>query len=154
MGLIDNRTVFFQIMAWHRTGDKSLPIHMMTHLSQVCITSYKGSTYLITHWGQVPHICVSRLTIIGSNNGLSPGLRQAIIWTNAGILLIWTSGTNFNEILSEIHTFSVKKMYLKMSSAKWRQFCLRLNVLSGICQPCIILWKIHYTTFTPIGQRT
>ena len=45
------------------------------------------------------HICVSKLTIIGSDNGLSPGRRQAIIWTNAGILLIRTLGTIFREIL-------------------------------------------------------
>ena len=78
------------------------------------------------------HICVSELTPIGPYNGLSPGRRQAIIWTNAGILLIEPLGTNFNEILIEIHTFSFKKMHLKMSSAKWRPFCLGLNVL--ICQ--------------------
>ena len=48
------------------------------------------------------HICVSKLTIIGSDNGLSPGRRQAIIWTNAGILLIWPLGTNFSEISIEI----------------------------------------------------
>ena len=48
------------------------------------------------------HICVNKLTIIGSDNGLSPGRRQAIIWTNAGILLIGPLGTNFPEILIEI----------------------------------------------------
>ena len=42
----------------------------------------------LTHWGRVTHICVGNLTIIGSDNGLSPGRRQAIILTNAGILLI------------------------------------------------------------------
>ena len=42
------------------------------------------------------------LTIIGSDNGLSPGRRQAMIWTNAGILLIGALGTNFSEILIEI----------------------------------------------------
>ena len=47
-------------------------------------------------------ICVSKLTIIGSDNGLSPGRRQAIIWTNAGILLMRPLGTNFNEMLIEI----------------------------------------------------
>ena len=76
------------------------------------------------------HICVSDLTIIGSDNVLSPGRRQAIIWTNAGILLIRTLGTNFSEILSKIHTFSFKKMHLKLSSVKWRPFCLGLNVLN------------------------
>ena len=55
----------------------------------------------LTHWGRVTHICVSKLTIIGSDNGLSPGRRQAIIWTNAGILLIRTLGTNFSEILKQ-----------------------------------------------------
>ena len=44
-------------------------------------------------------------------------------------LLIWTSGTNFHETLSEIHTFSFMKMHLKMLSVKWRPFCLSLNVL-------------------------
>ena len=44
------------------------------------------------------HICVSKLTIIGSDNGLSPGQRRAIIWTNAEILLIGPLGTNFSEI--------------------------------------------------------
>ena len=42
----------------------------------------------ITHWGRVTHICVSKLTTIGSDNGLSPGRRQAIIWTKAGMLLV------------------------------------------------------------------
>ena len=74
-------------------------------------------------------ICVGKLTIIGSDNGLSPGRRQAIIWTNAGILLIRTLGTNFNEILSEIQSFSFSKMHLKMSSAKWRLFGIGFNEL-------------------------
>ena len=79
-----------------------------------------------THWGRMMHVYLSKLTIIGSDNGLSPGRRQAIIWTNGGILLIWTLGTNF---FSEIHTFSFKKMHRKMLSGKWRPFCLGLNVL-------------------------
>ena len=75
------------------------------------------------------HICVGKLTIIGSDNGLSPDRRQAIIWTNAGILLIGPLGTNFSEFLIEILTFSFKKMRLKMSSAERRAFCLGLNEL-------------------------
>ena len=54
----------------------------------------------LTHWGRVTHICVSKLTIIDSENGLSPDRRQAIIWTNAGILLIGPLGTNFSEIFN------------------------------------------------------
>ena len=47
---------------------------------------------------------------------------QTIIWTNVGILLSEPLETNFREILIEIHTFSSKKMHLKMSSEKWRHF--------------------------------
>ena len=80
----------------------------------------------LTHWGRVTHMCVSKLTTIGSDNGLSPGRRQAIIWSNAGILFNWTLGTNFSEILSEIDSFSFKQM----PSGKWRPYCLGLNVLT------------------------
>ena len=45
------------------------------------------------------------------NNGLSPGRRQTIIWTNARILLIRPLGTNFNEILIEIYAFSLKNTF-------------------------------------------
>ena len=91
--------------------------------------SFVVDGYRLTHWGRVTHICVSKLTIIGSDNGLSPGRRQAIFWTNNGILLIRTFRTPFSEIVSEIHTFSFKKMHFKMSSGKWRPSCLGLNVL-------------------------
>ena len=87
---------------------------------------------ILTHWGRVTHICVGKLTIIGSDNGLSPDRHQAIIWTNDGILLIGPVGTNFSEILIEILTFSFKKMRLKVSSVKRRPFCLGLNVLKWI----------------------
>ena len=83
----------------------------------------------LTHWGRVTHLCVSKLIIIGSDNGLSPGRRQAIIRTNAGILLIRPLGTNFSEFLIKILIFSFKKMRLKVSSAKRRPFCLGLNEL-------------------------
>ena len=84
---------------------------------------------ILTHWGRVTHICVGYLTSIGPDDGLSPGRRQAIICTNAGILLIGPLGTNLSEIQIGIQTVSYKKMHLKMSSVKWRPFCLGLNVL-------------------------
>ena len=110
----ENESTLFQWMVCHRTGDTPLPEAMIA---------------LLTHWGQVTQTCVGKLTIIGSDNGLSPGRRQAIIWTNARILLIRPLGTNFSEILIGIQTFSFKKMHLKMSSAKCRLFCLGLNEL-------------------------
>ena len=83
----------------------------------------------LTHWGRVTHICISDLTSIGSDNGLSPGRRQTIIRTDAGILLIRPLGTKFSEFLDEILIFSFKKMRLKVSSAKRQPFCLRFNKL-------------------------
>ena len=91
----------------------------------------------LTHWGRVTHICLSKFTIIGSDNGSSPGRRQAIIWTNAWILLIWPLGTKFSEIIIKLHTFSYMKMHLKLSSAEWRWFRLGLhdliNTTGGTC---------------------
>ena len=110
--------------------DYSKSIAKALELLQSCSKSWCDIP--LTHWGRVTHICVSKLTIIGSDNGLSPDRRQAIIWTNAGILLIRPLGTNFNEILIEIPTFSFTKMRLKVSSAKRRPFCLGLNVLTHL----------------------
>ena len=84
----------------------------------------------LTHWGRVAYLCVDKLTITGSDNGMSPGRHQAIIWTNAGMLLIGSLGTNFSEIPIIIQTFLFKRMHFKMSSEKWRPFCLGLNVLT------------------------
>ena len=108
------------------TGIRSEQHHVGSKLGT---TRNTLSTMVLIHWGRVTHKCVSKLTIICSDNGLSPGRRQAIIWPNAGILLIGPLGTNFSQILIEIYTFSFKKMHLKMSSWKWRPFCLGLNEL-------------------------
>ena len=75
---------------------------------------------LITHWGR---------TVIGSDNGLSTGRRHAIIWSNAGILLIVPLETNFYEFFIEIHTFSFKEIHWKivvwkMASILFRPQCV------------------------------
>ena len=80
-------------------------------------------------------ICVLK-TIIASDNGLSPGRHQAIIWTNAGILLSRPLETNFSDMLIRIHTFPFHKMRLKISPAKSRTFSLGLNVLSICLHRC------------------
>ena len=125
---------FEDLFRWFKYLVRSSPIDVILNLSNVKITvSYciqNSKRTHITHWRRVTHICVSKLIIIGSDNGLSPGRHQAIIWTNAGILLIGPLGTNFSEMLIEIHTFSFKKIHLKMSSGKWRPFCLGLNVIT------------------------
>ena len=87
-------------------GNKSLDLVIMfwTVKKQQILLSYcifwsvSKPLESLTHWGQVTHICISRLIIIASDNGLSPGRCQAIIWTNAEILLIGPLGANFSEI--------------------------------------------------------
>ena len=122
-----------QIILWHGNMSCCCSNEYATY-GQIDIRGFGfwGNYYsvsLLTHSGRVMHICVSKLTIVGSDNGLSPGRRQAIIWTNDGILLIGPLGADFSEILIEILTFSFKKMRFKLSSAKWRPFCLGLNGL-------------------------
>ena len=101
---------------------------------------------VLTHWGRVTHICISKLTIIDSDNGLSPGWRQAIIWTNAGILLIGPLGTNLSEILIEIHTLSCTKMCWKMSLKDGDHFVSPSTLLSSIH-----LWFILYFVFVELA---
>ena len=60
---------------------------------------------------------------IGSDNGLSPIRRQAIIQTNAGLLSIGRLGTNLSEILIKIPNFSFTKMHLYISFGKRWPFC-------------------------------
>ena len=88
---------------------------------------------VLCRWGRTTHICVCKLATISSDNGLSPGRGQAIIWTSAGILSAGPLGTNFSDILMGIQIFSFKKMHLKMSSAKWRPIYLGLKVLIQYC---------------------
>ena len=75
-------------------------------------------------------ICVSKLTIIVSDDGLSPGQRQAIIWTNAGISLIGTLGTNFSEFFYRnsyifIQENAFENVVCKMAAILSRPQCVK-----------------------------
>ena len=68
----------------------------------------------LTHWGRVTHICAGDQGIIFSR-------KRRVAWSAPSHFLnqcwnVWIglSGTNFSEILIEIHTFSFKKMFLKI----------------------------------------
>ena len=96
----------------------------------------------LTHWDAVTHISVNKLSIIGSDNALSPGQRIAIIWTNAGILLIEPLGTNLSEILIRIHKSSLKKTHLKMLSVKCQSFYLRpqcIKTVIGVSAQIVVI---------------
>ena len=99
----------------------------------------KPEAIILTHWRRVTHICVNKLTIIGSDNGLSPGRRQAIIWTNAGIVN-WTLGNKLQWNLNRNLNIFMQLMQLKVSSGKWRPSCLGLNVLTN---NGLVYWRIY-----------
>ena len=91
--LTETKTFFVLGVAYlqkEKTLAKEISCDNKKHLLNGNELTMKRTTSPLTHWGRVTHICVNILTIIGSDNGLSPGRRQAIIWTNAGILLIGT----------------------------------------------------------------
>ena len=73
-------------------------VYFMSYVYSFYQCGIGTTVWEVTHWGWVTHICVSNLTSIASDNGLSPGGRQAIIWTNAGTLLTGPSRTNFIEM--------------------------------------------------------
>ena len=79
----------------------------------------------LTQWGRVTHMCVSRLTTIGSDNGLSPDRRQAIIWTNAGILLVGPLGT-------KLHWKLYQKSYIWIKENAFENILSRLQYVKRI----------------------
>ena len=173
----DDQSTLVQVMAWCRQATshylsqcwpRSLTPYGITrpqwvnfNLELFWVTTFHCLTWMylfihaLTHWGRVTHICVSKQTIISSDNGLSLGRHQSIISTNDGILLIGSLGTNFSEILKEIYTFSFKKIRLKMSSGKWRPFCLGLNVLIPMMVKLIFVSKsaLHCCWYATATRR-
>ena len=110
---------------------------------------------MLTHWGRVTHICVTYLTIIVSDNGLSPSRHQAIIWTNDGILLIRPLGTNFSEILIEIHKISIQEnafenIVCEMTAILSRPQCVKC--WSCTCMNLVI--NSFTIILTPDGARS
>ena len=94
---LENRQISFVITKFH--------FHLF-------LSWYVISEQLLSHWGQVTHICIGNPTIISSDIDLLPGQHQTIYWTNAGILFIGSLGTNLSEMLIEILTVLLNKMHL------------------------------------------
>ena len=136
-----NTTVVKKPISMQQQVTHSITKQIYVFLGMHCI--------LLTHWGQKTHICVSKLTIIGSDNGLSHGRRQAIIWINAGICLIWPMGTNLNEILIGIQTFSFNNVYLiriSISNPTPKQLDVLRFCTLCFCSTQTIWWHLFYYT--------
>ena len=94
---------------WIIIIDKNEYVHFPVY-EQQNLTHATQTYEPLTHLGRVAQICVGYITIIGSENGVSPGRRQAIVWSSAVILLIGPLGTSCSDIVVEIHTlhYSIK----------------------------------------------
>ena len=122
---------------WQSLGRTLVSLRQFSYLTVVKAFFLNSSPPIAAYMHQVS---------IGSDNGLLPGWCQAIIITNAGMLLIRSLGTNFSEILIKIHAFSFKKIHLKRSSGKWQPFFLSLNVLKHFFK-WILFYKEHFQEF-------
>ena len=98
-------------------------------MSSAQFCPFCSSLNVLTHWGRVTHICIGKLIIIGSDNGLSPDRRQAIIWANARLLSIgpW-------EHIS-------MKISSKYSNFHWRKCTSKCRLRNGVhLVPASMCW--------------
>ena len=99
----------------------------------------------LTHWGREMYICVSELTSIGSDNGLSPGRRQAIIWTDAGILSIRTKEQTSVKFQSQFKHFISRKCVWKCRLENVGHFVSVSMCLEPFpCWTCLAYWFVVY----------
>ena len=117
----------------------------MKMLSARC-PPFRSSLDLLTHWGRVTHICVGKLTIIGSDNGLSPERRQAITGTNDGLLSIGPLGTNYGDTSKHNNFYSIK-----MLSAIYPPFPSSLALLAPL--PCQVACPVHVIGPIPMTRQ-
>ena len=83
-------------------------------------------------------VYVSSLTLFGSDNALSSGRRQAIIWTNAGVLLIGPLGFGLN-MLTDCHN------HTDVNSIAPNEHFVNLPVCMSINPP-----EIKHCLFAPL----
>ena len=72
----------------------------------------------VTYQSLVTHICVKNKPIIGWDNGMSPVCYQAIVWTNAGWLIV--GPMEFAELCKQyfVYIFRIEK-YIKEPAGKY-----------------------------------
>ena len=90
---------------WNQTHQSSDPLQFSRSRPYFLHSSYIDTLKILTHWCRVTHICVGKLIMIGSDNGLSLDRHRAIIWTNFGLLSIGPLRTYFNETIIVIVKF-------------------------------------------------
>ena len=133
-----------------------------------CITLNQFTVYLtqklwildqIDFWGRVTHICVSKLTIISSENGLSPGHRKVMIYIPMLEYFNWTLGNKlqwnlyifiqenaFETVVRDLVTILLRPQRVeavtKWSPNPWRQF--QMHFLEWKYINFTEVWDIQY----------
>ena len=143
---INNIPALVQILAWRRSGDKPLSEPMMVSLLMyICVTrpqwvNKRSHWWFPTNLSEIFH----------------PEHLKLILQTHYISFVNWTLRKKLQWNLNRNSSISFKKMHLKMSSAKWRPFCLGLNVLTHNCEshcplPALKLTEsvtLHYENFS------
>ena len=88
----------------------------------------------LINWGRVTHICVSKINHHWSREWFVAWSAPSHYLNQCWIIVHWNLKNKLQWNLNKICTFTFKKMHLKMSSVKWRPFCLGLNMLRTIIQ--------------------
>ena len=101
---------------------------------------------ILTHWGRETHICVSKLTIIGSDNGLSPDPASILsrpqcvnsqTFRLATFKDVFEVFCDFNECVS----FTSSDIFLSIDISLQRIYFYSFILFF------IFFWSIHYFTY-------
>ena len=104
-----------------------------------CIAPTSGVTVSLTHWVRVTHTCVSTLTIIGSDNGLSPGWwsHYLNLWWN---FVNWTPRNKLQSNFNQNSNIFIEQNAFENVVWKMMAIFLGLNVLKRFLK---IIWMKH-----------
>ena len=103
---------------------------------------------ILTHWSRVTHICVSKLTNIGSDNGLPPSRRQAIISTKCWYIVNWSLGNKFQWNLNQnqyifIQENAFESVVCEMAAILSQPQCVKLSIMC--CHiPHMLSWLVLF----------
>ena len=112
---------------------------------------------LLTHWGRVTHICVGKLTIICSDNGLSPYRRSVLKYCESCSKFIpFHSRNALNNFVCEMAAILSRPLMLLMCWFQWRLLLMvtpKYSVLSWVLRAwpsmvyrCLILFSVAFVT--------
>ena len=97
---------------------------------------FSNNASALTHWGRATHICVGKLTIIGSDNGLSPWPVPSDYLNQCWNIVHWTIGNKFQCNVNRNWYIFIKEnpfenVVWKMSAILSRPQCVKTFHFTG-----------------------